>query len=215
MLDISNKEAREMIYALEDRVNGYREKEEKLMEIFEVVESLMDMEIAAAKKSMKAANMKGEARDFEYRYGQVSGLGTARCCLKKALEMSDGILQSQELLFFPENRCSFGSYSDEQSMHGSGFMSLNTIMYEIFLDLLRHRMEPIPATVYEAFYNIALDRGYPTELYFKSVANKPEKTAEDRKILRTAVTCEEIASEGDRWYGAELTARYKQRGFWK
>jgi hypothetical protein len=205
-LDVSDKDIMDMMCECEDRERRARDQ-------LEVIESMLEMEIDSAKMHMKRANKQGETRNFEYYYGQVSGLGTALCCLRKAVGMDDALLSSQEIIFFPGGRCGINSYFLEAQ--SPSYMSLGNIVWTIYEELMYHRVEPIPATVYEAFYERALDKGYPTELYLKMVAQKPEKTPEDRRILKTAVSCEDIATRGERWHGEDITRRYVKRGIWK
>jgi hypothetical protein len=207
MLGVSDKDVMDIMCRCEER-------ERKARDQLEVIESMLEMEIDSAKKQMKRANIQGEMRNFEYYYGQVTGLGTALCCFRKALDMHEDLLQSQEILFFPGGKCGVTGLSFDRAVT-SGFMSLGNVVWEIYLELLNYRLEPIPATVYEAFYERALDKGYPTELYIKNISDKREKTPEDRKILRTAVTCEQIATRGEAWHGEEITERYIRRGVWR
>jgi hypothetical protein len=129
------------------------------------------------------------------------------------MDMGEATLQSREFIFFPEGKCGANiSFAEDIS---ADYMSLGNIVWTIYDDLLQHRIEPRPATVYEAFYERALAKGYPTELYIKSILDKAEKTPEDRRILKTAVTCEEIAIQGERWHGDYLTDLYRRRGIWR
>jgi len=166
----------------------------------ENIQNMLQMELKIAKQNMKKANLAGRTKDFDYYYGQVSGIGTAICCIDKALNMRDRLASSQEIVFFNEGRCGI-DLPDRASLL---LATVEEVSWGIYKQLLGQ--EP-PVNTYTAFYDKALELGFYTKSHLERIQQKENKTQEDRITLKFAISCEAIAIHGERYYGEAIKRR--------